>query len=245
MSLTPSASCANIAYPLQSGGVGLIPWRNLDFGTAGTLTPGLPDSRSGVLLTKRPWIRLYTDVPHNPKVQRLAPDVFKFWINVLCLSSEDGRLPKVEDIAFATHIRPHRVRKYLEKLLAADLIDRDWSATGALSVHAWDERQFASDLSNERVKRHRDRYRNVTSAVTVTPPEQSRADQNRAEPAASRVSDLTLYGNTWPDDLPADVLIHLRRKLQAATTRIARSDNPAAYERTIIEGELADWRKRA
>jgi hypothetical protein len=46
MSLTPSASCANIGCP-QKGCGRLATFRKSDFGTAGTLTPGLPDSRSG------------------------------------------------------------------------------------------------------------------------------------------------------------------------------------------------------
>jgi hypothetical protein len=128
---------------------------------------------------KRPWIRLYTEVPHDPKVQRLPPDLFKFWINCLCLSSENGALPPPEDIAFVTGLRPIRVRNYLAKLEKADLIDSDSSAIGAFNVHNWDRRQFASDLSNERVKKHRKRYRNVTATVTETPPEQSRAEQSR------------------------------------------------------------------
>jgi 5-methylcytosine-specific restriction endonuclease McrA len=108
---------------------------------------------------KRPWIRLYTDVPTNIKVQRLPGDLFKFWINCLCLSSEDGGLPTLESIAFSCRLRPHRVREYLEKLVEAHLIDKDLCVDGALSIHAWDERQYTSDGSADRVRAYRDRIK--------------------------------------------------------------------------------------
>ena len=169
---------------------------------------------------KRPWIRLYTDLPYNPKVQRLPGELFKFWTNVLCLSSEDGSCPAVADISYAVRLRPSQVRGLLKKLVLAELIDpstgateasqkrarcekyrlallegREISDSDALEIHAFDERQFESDLSNERVKRHREKKRNVTSNVTETPPEQSRtehiteqsiSDQNARASSASR-----------------------------------------------------------
>ena len=42
---------------------------------------------------------------------------------------------------------------------------------GVLSPHNWGARQFKSDNVNDRVKRYRKRYSNVTDAVTVTAPD--------------------------------------------------------------------------
>ena len=40
------------------------------------------------------WFRLYVGVVHDPKVQALPPRLFKFWINLLCITSEhDGVIP--------------------------------------------------------------------------------------------------------------------------------------------------------
>ena len=48
---------------------------------------------------------------------------------------------------------------------------------GVLSPHNWSARQFKSDNINERVKRHRQRYSNVTDAVTVKAPDTDTAAQ--------------------------------------------------------------------
>jgi hypothetical protein len=41
------------------------------------------------------WLRLYSDVGSDPKVQRLPGDKFKAWINLLCVASQhDGILPR-------------------------------------------------------------------------------------------------------------------------------------------------------
>ena len=42
---------------------------------------------------------------------------------------------------------------------------------GVLSSHNWSARQFKNDISNERVKRYRQRHSDVTAAVTVTAPD--------------------------------------------------------------------------
>ena len=47
------------------------------------------------------WFRFYDEALDDPKVQRLAPHLFKTWINLLCLASkEDGTMPSNDDIAF-------------------------------------------------------------------------------------------------------------------------------------------------
>lgn len=141
--------------------------------------------------SKRPWLRLYTDVPHNPKVQRLPGELFKFWINCLCLSSESGAIPPIKDIAFICRLRPCHVRERLAKLLEASLIVFAQTGLGTPEEHEecyqiydFDTRQFESDLSYERVKEFRKRKRNVSETVNETPPEQSRAEQSRTRAPA-------------------------------------------------------------
>jgi hypothetical protein len=37
------------------------------------------------------WLRLYSDVVSDPKVQRLPGEKFKAWVNLLCVASQhDG-----------------------------------------------------------------------------------------------------------------------------------------------------------
>ena len=56
-----------------------------------------------------------------------------------------------------------------------------------MAPYQWDERQYKSDTSAERMKRHRQHKRDVTGDVTVTP--QNRTDQNRTEAVTVEVTD--------------------------------------------------------
>lgn len=112
---------------------------------------------------------MYSATINDEKVQKLDPKCFKFWVNLLCLASEnDGTLPPLHDIGFATRSRPSTVRRMIEKLKDAALLDE---VDGQLEPHNWASRQFKNDTSAERTRRYREQLCDVTSAVTVTPPE--------------------------------------------------------------------------
>jgi|GEM_PF-1370195 len=114
------------------------------------------------------WFRFYDDALNDAKVQRLPPALFKAWVNLLCLASKhDGALPPVPEIAFALRVPDKEAAATLKTLIEAGLIDGDDPAR----PHNWDARQFKSDASTERVKRHRQRQCNVTSTVSETSPE--------------------------------------------------------------------------
>jgi hypothetical protein len=70
------------------------------------------------------WFRLYSSVLHDPKVQRLTPALFKHWVNLLCLASEQddrGMLPSLDDIAFALRIKPSEATQVMTQLRGAAL----------------------------------------------------------------------------------------------------------------------------
>lgn len=117
------------------------------------------------------WFRFYSDALNDPKIQRLPGDVFKFWVNLLCIAcAGSGRLPSLADIAFALRLPEAKAAQTVEILKNAGLLDED---SAGLFPHNWAGRQFQSDHSKERVKRHRERppplhgrYNAVTVAVT-------------------------------------------------------------------------------
>ena len=114
------------------------------------------------------WFRLYDDVLNDPKVQRLSGDSFKFWINVLCIASKHGGvLPSVEDMAFALRVSTDVCTSLIDELKTCGLID----GSKRLTPHGWEKRQFKSDTSTDRVKRFRERSRNVTETVSETAPD--------------------------------------------------------------------------
>lgn len=131
------------------------------------------------------WFRMYAEVLDDPKVQKLPAATFKAWVNLLCLAAKhEGRLPAVEDIAFALRCSPADAARTVETLAKTGLID---PVEGTYEPHNWGGRQYRSDVSTQRVKRHRERQRNVSPAVSETPPEQSRTEteQSRAETCGS------------------------------------------------------------
>src|SRR6266849_5897120 len=117
------------------------------------------DYKIMALQEQLPWLRLYVSVLNCPKVQRLPAPLFKHWINLLCVArSQDGILPGIADIAFALRIDVAEAETVVARLVDACLIDRTESG---FMRHNWRIRQYRSDSSTERVRRHRLK-RNVT-----------------------------------------------------------------------------------
>ena len=152
-------------------------------------SPRSRSARMGVLLSKRlPWFRLHADVLNNPKVQRLDGDVFKGWINLLCLAREnDGNLPSEGDMAFALRQGIPEVRALLSMLESAKLLDR---VTERLRPHDWDEHQQPSDNSAERMRKFRYKKREASP-----PKRHSDGDVTSQEPSQDRHCDVSVTRN--------------------------------------------------
>jgi hypothetical protein len=114
------------------------------------------------------WLRLYTGILDDPKVQRLEAEHFKGWVNLLCLAKEhDGLLPSLEDIAFRLRITEAEARSLVEVLVGRGLLD---STEDGLTPHNWEDRQCLSDgdpTAAIRARRYRNnKTRDVTDSVT-------------------------------------------------------------------------------
>jgi DNA-binding Lrp family transcriptional regulator len=116
------------------------------------------------------WFRFYEDTVNDPKVLRLSDELYRAWTILLCFASKhEGKLPPADDIAIALRVKPSKVCEWITKLVKGGLIDQ---TEAGFEPHNWNGRQYKSDVSTDRVKRFRQRERNVS----VTPPEQSRAE---------------------------------------------------------------------
>lgn len=139
------------------------------------------------------WFRLYDDVLDDPKVQQLKPELFKHWINLLCLASKNdprGYLPtEWSDIAFRLRVTPAKAVAIIRELVKLELIDE---GPVTFRPHGWDARQKRSDNVADRVAKHRGNVtRNVTDPLPVTDEKrdsnvldtdtESETEQNRAE----------------------------------------------------------------
>lgn len=127
------------------------------------------------------WFRFYSEALDDPKVQRLPGDLFKAWVNLLCLANDGtprGTLPSIEDIGFRLRLTPAKTRAIVDDLVSRGLIDADGET---LQPHNWSDRQAKSDNVAERVQKHRAKQqeavtRNVTYPPDVTTQKKTRVD---------------------------------------------------------------------
>src|SRR5262245_24370952 len=138
------------------------------------------------------WFRMYHRTLDNPKVQRLPAEIFKTWVNLLCLASQTngrgGTLPGDADIAFRLRLAPEMLREHLAALVEAGLVEK---SKAGFAMHDWGEFQYISDDHAGRMRRYREQKRHAqrngdaTSDVTrdVTSAELSRPqkEQNRTD----------------------------------------------------------------
>lgn len=134
------------------------------------------------------WFRFYEDTLHDSKVLRLSDEMYRAWTILLCFASKNsGFLPPADDIAVALRVKPAKVCEWITKLVRCELIDH---IGNDFAPHNWEGRQYKSDVSTERVKRFRNAKRNVSPAVSETPPETEQIQiteqrQKDAEPSGS------------------------------------------------------------
>jgi len=110
------------------------------------------------------WFRFHADALNNPKVQRLHPEVFRAWVNILCIACEhNGAIPNVTDLAFLLRLDEGTTQHAVDTLVSARLIEE--SGDG-YTPHDWDEHQYrkASD-DPARVKERVSRSRALRNAI--------------------------------------------------------------------------------
>lgn len=169
------------------------------------------------------WFRFYSEALDDPKVQRLPGDLFKAWVNLLCLANEQeerGTLPPLDDITFRLRLDYQKCEDALLGLKRAGLLDID-PETDLYVIHAWAKRQPPSDIDStaaERKRRERERKqanKPVTRDVTrdnrdshggvtgdVTRLEKSRVEKNREEQSKEERKAAASRGTPAPDIFP-------------------------------------------
>ena len=118
------------------------------------------------------WFRLYAEFATDPKVQMMSEANQRRFIMVLCLRcSNDDVTLQDEEVAFQLRISIEEWAATKALFLSKGLLDENNTPS------AWDKRQFVSDSSAERVRKHREAKKKASSTdcngrnVTETPPE--------------------------------------------------------------------------
>lgn len=208
------------------------------------------------------WFRFYDDAINDPKILKLSDNLFRVWVGILCAASKNnGELPTLEDLALVVRMKPEKLRAALEGLKKSGLIDE---VEAVLKPHNWDERQYKSDSSAERMKRHRDRRRDVTSDVTVTVQNRTDTDtdtEQKKDGAESPPKIVALTGSPeklffdqavqvlGPDgrSLAAKLLKSKDRNVLSAHQALlaaAQKANPREYIGAIIRGDDPEERRK-
>lgn len=122
------------------------------------------------------WFRYWAEALDDDKVQGLPGPLFKHWVNLLCVACyNEGEIFSLRQAAFRLRLSPRRAWEVIAKLVKRGLLEpkgEGWSP------HNWTGRQFISDDSTSRVRKHRKPVTgNVTNPLQETPPETDTEDR--------------------------------------------------------------------
>lgn len=191
--------------------------------------------------TKSLWLRLYTEILNDPKVQRLPDSLFRAYINFLCIAKEysnDGVLPPKKDIAFFLRCPENSVKKFCDGLEKAELLDADGDT---FLVHGWNYRQYESDndpTANMRKRRQRERIktqdvtRDVTDMSRVTS-RQCHENVTRTEIEIEKEKEEDKYKSAHVETLPAS--FRIQESLLAPIRATFEHFNPQGFTSPAIE----------
>lgn len=132
------------------------------------------------------WFRMYSEFANDPKVQMMTEAMQRRLVMLFCLQCSNGLETLHEtELAFALRITPQELAETKELFLAKGFVDEAWK------ILKWEKRQFTSDSSTARVRKHRESKKqddetpcNVSVTDTVTKrnaPEQSRAEAEQTQ----------------------------------------------------------------
>lgn len=125
------------------------------------------------------WLRLYAEVVNDPKVQMLPGDVFKLWINLLCIARQSDGI--IHESRFKQYCWTLRIdEQSLRHAIIHDLAELlDEVEDGQWMPHGWTKRQYESDSSTERSRQFRERQKQQQGDVSseTNAPDQSQSLQ--------------------------------------------------------------------
>lgn len=126
------------------------------------------------------YVKLWDNVLDNIKVQRLSPEVFKSWVNLLAVTvrygGPSGELPSWDDMQFGLRSDRATIEGWIKALVTAGLVDRNGSRYSLHDFEKWNESKDKTAAKRQKEWRERNALRNalrngVTEASHNTPQE--------------------------------------------------------------------------
>lgn len=219
----------------------------------------------------QPWFRLYVKFATDPKIQTMSEQDQRRWIMLLCLRGSDSLTEIMQyggepELARVLNVSIGSLSETKAALLARNLITESWDITN------WDEKQYVTDSSRDRVQRHRenrrsscngdvtlpDRYCNVTVTApdtdTDTETENNSTTPPRARAYACEDNNAILIEESVPESPydSADNLAYIERHIVKPLHKALESmfpehdlrDTVARYWRKALAGECNRIRQR-
>ncbi|AZW14227.1 hypothetical protein CS344_20145 [Bordetella bronchiseptica] len=127
------------------------------------------------------WFRMYAEFATDPKVQMMPEAMQRRLVMLLCLQCGNGietfhETERESSIAFALRISEAELAETKELFMRKEFINSDWT------LRNWDKRQYASDSSTARVRRHREKSKKATETDETFQERSSNAlEQNRTD----------------------------------------------------------------
>ena len=151
-----------------------------------------------------PWFRFYVEAVHDRKLRRLEPAHRWVWVAVLAATKRspiDGvlmlseRQPlEVDDLADIAAVPVDVAQAALDAFAAVGIVE--WlDCLSAWGVPKWSARQFESDSSTERVRKHRETQKERSNGDAVTP---SDTDADTEKPPAPEPDGFEQFWELYP-----------------------------------------------
>lgn len=170
------------------------------------------------------WFRFYHEAYKNPKIKRMRPELFKFWVQLLCVASDSpdrGTIESADHLACAMGLRLPLVDRLTRELAASNLLVI--SASGSLTPYHWSERQPDGDDAAKRKKNYRDKT--CVESKSDGEPQLSRDVSENVPPLELELDDLTKVKSECENVTPIVVETNLEQPKSPILNPV-KTENP-------------------
>jgi len=199
-------------------------------------------------MNQLPWFRMYSEAVDDEKLRLLAFEDRWHFVAILCCKAK-GILDVPENlllrkVAVKLGVDLRTLEEVIRRLSEVGLIDKN-----TLQPLAWNERQYVSDSSTERVKAYRERVkrsRNVSETAQETDTEadtETKTEEKRGTPrkrSATFPQPADVDQQTWADWLT----LRKAKRAPVTQTTVDGARQEAAKADMPLEAFLKVWCRR-